>query len=229
MDNCQYRLGSVFNKRITTLYDPFTTMLGFFFTAERNIGSMSFTFQSVAIFFAILWLSSVISGFINFSSAIQKLQVKQSRIGSMMLLIRLAIWTLGFLIAVGAAGIPLDKLSFILGALECLVLVLELQNIVNNLVSGVILAFERPIQIGDQIEVGGRSGTVQEIGVRSSKIKNGPRCRISLFLMAICYRNRSSTGQMHDLNKQVEFTITLPLDVNVQEAKNNNDRYTQKQ
>jgi potassium efflux system protein len=45
-----------------------------------------------------------------------------------------------------------------------------LQNIVNNLVSGLILAFEKPIQIGDIIEVGNRSGTMKEIGVRSSKI-----------------------------------------------------------
>jgi len=46
-----------------------------------------------------------------------------------------------------------------------------LQTIVNNLVSGVILAFERPIQIGDTIEVGPRIGTVKEVGIRSSKLK----------------------------------------------------------
>jgi len=45
-----------------------------------------------------------------------------------------------------------------------------LQNIVNNLVSGLILAFEKPIQIGDIIEVDNRSGTIMEIGIRSSKI-----------------------------------------------------------
>jgi potassium efflux system protein len=203
--------------RDLTLYDPFTTMLGFFFTAERNIGSMSFTFQSVAIFFAILWLSSVISGFINFFFGNPKVAGKQSRIGSMMLLIRLAIWTLGFLIAVGAAGIPLDKLSFILGALG-VGIGFGLQNIVNNLVSGVILAFERPIQIGDQIEVGGRSGTVQEIGVRSSKIKNGQGADI-IIPNGDLLSQPLINWTMHDLNKQVEFTITLPLDVNVQEAK----------
>ena len=48
-----------------------------------------------------------------------------------------------------------------------------LQNIVNNLVSGIILAFEKPVQIGDVIEIGGRSGTIKEIGIRSSKINIG--------------------------------------------------------
>jgi small-conductance mechanosensitive channel len=45
-----------------------------------------------------------------------------------------------------------------------------LQTIINNLVSGVILAFERPIQIGDDIEVGTMSGQVKEVGIRASKI-----------------------------------------------------------
>ncbi|HSY77865.1 MAG TPA: mechanosensitive ion channel domain-containing protein, partial [Bacteroidia bacterium] len=199
--------------RDMTLYDLFTAFLGEFITAQRNIGSMSFTFGSIAVFFAILWLSSVISGFINFFFGNQKVTGKQSKIGSMMLLIRLAIWTVGFLIAVGAAGIPLDKLSFVLGALG-VGIGFGLQNIVNNLVSGVILAFERPIQVGDQIEVGGRAGTVQEIGVRASKIKNGQGADI-IIPNGDLLSQPLINWTMHDLSKQVEFTITVPLDVNV--------------
>jgi potassium efflux system protein len=203
--------------RDLTLYDLFTTFLGVFFRTPRNLGSMSFTFQSIAVFFVILWLSSLLSGFISSFFGSQKVTGKQSKIGSMMLLIRLAIWTAGFLIAVGAAGIPLDKLSFVLGALG-VGIGFGLQNIVNNLVSGVILAFERPIQIGDQIEVGGRAGTVQEIGVRSSKIRNGQGADI-IIPNGDLLSQPLINWTMHDLSKQVEFTITLPLDVNVQEAK----------
>ena len=46
-----------------------------------------------------------------------------------------------------------------------------LQNIVNNLVSGLILMFERPMQIGDTIEVGSLIGRVQRISARSSTIR----------------------------------------------------------
>jgi potassium efflux system protein len=42
---------------------------------------------------------------------------------------------------------------------------------INNLVSGIILAFERPIQIVDEIQVGTHSGTVKKVGVRLSKIQ----------------------------------------------------------
>ena len=47
---------------------------------------------------------------------------------------------------------------------------LGLQSIVNNLVSGIILIFERPFHVGDFIEVAGKAGRVQDIGIRSSKL-----------------------------------------------------------
>ncbi len=47
---------------------------------------------------------------------------------------------------------------------------LGLQSIVNNLVSGIILIFERPFHVGDFIEVAGKSGRVLDIGIRSSKL-----------------------------------------------------------
>jgi small-conductance mechanosensitive channel len=68
-----------------------------------------------------------------------------------------------------ASGIPLDKLTIIIGALG-VGIGFGLQNVVNNLVSGLILAFERPVRVGDTVEVSNRQGTVKEIGIRSTKI-----------------------------------------------------------
>lgn len=45
------------------------------------------------------------------------------------------------------------------------------QKIVNNFISGVILLFERPIKVGDLIEIGETFGQVENIGARSTKIK----------------------------------------------------------
>lgn len=84
-----------------------------------------------------------------------------------------------------------------------------LQNIVNNLVSGIILAFERPIQIGDQIEIGNKSGVVKEIGVRSSKIHNAEGADI-IVPNGDLLSQHLINWTMQDRSKRVEFMIGVP-------------------
>ena len=165
--------------RNLTFYDPFYFVLDFFFSKKREIGSISFTYSSLVLFALILWISSILSRFVNFffDQNRESITKKRTRLGSLTLILRIGIWAAGFLIAIGAAGIPLDKISILIGALG-VGIGFGLQNLVNNLVSGIILAFERPIQIGDLIEIGGRTGVVQEIGVRSSKMDNGEGANI---------------------------------------------------
>lgn len=204
--------------RNLTLYDFATTQFQEFLQAPRTIGNMGFTFRSVLVFLFVIWLSSVISKFINFFFGQEKAQTtKRSRLGSMMLLVRLIIWVVGFLIAVAAAGIPLDKISLLIGALG-VGIGFGLQNIVNNLVSGIILAFERPIQIGDTIEIGNKSGTVKEIGVRSSKIKSGDGADI-IVPNGDLLSQHLINWTLQDRSRRVEFIITVSYNVNIKEVK----------
>jgi potassium efflux system protein len=128
-------------------------------------------------------------------------------------LIRLAIWILGFFIAVAAAGIPIDKLSIMIGALG-VGIGFGLQSIVNNLVSGVIIAFERPIQVGDLIEVGGKLGVVKEIGVRSSKINNNAGADI-IIPNGDLLSQHLINWTMQDRSKQIEFMLGIPYDSDI--------------
>ncbi|HET9432057.1 MAG TPA: mechanosensitive ion channel domain-containing protein, partial [Chitinophagaceae bacterium] len=88
---------------------------------------------------------------------------------SRLLITRLILLTGGFLLAIAASGLPVDKITVILGALG-VGIGLGLQSIVNNFVSGIILIFDRPLRIGDMVEIGDKKGRVKEIGVRSSTI-----------------------------------------------------------
>jgi len=77
-----------------------------------------------------------------------------------------------FLFAVNAGGIALNKFTLITGALGVGV-GFGLQNIINNFVSGLILQFERPIRLGDVVDLGGGvTGPVTRIGIRSSTVQS---------------------------------------------------------
>ena len=62
-------------------------------------------------------------------------------------------------------------LPIVLGALGVGV-GLGLQSVVNNFVSGIILIFDKPIQIGDVINISSESGRVKSMGLRTTKINS---------------------------------------------------------
>ncbi len=154
------------------LNDIIQEWVGNFLTKERGLGQFTFSLSSILIFVGIIWLSMLLGRLVSFIFHGEDSTVVGSRKGkrgSLILFVKLGIYTVGLLIAFAAAGIAMDKLAIVVGALG-VGIGFGLQNIVNNLVSGIILAVEKPMEIGDVIELGTRVGTVKEIGFRSSKI-----------------------------------------------------------
>jgi small-conductance mechanosensitive channel len=94
----------------------------------------------------------------------------RSALSTYTIMINTATLVLFVVIALTVAGIPLSIFTVIGGALA-IGIGFGSQNIVNNFISGLILMAEKPIKIGDIVEVGSTSGTVIEIGVRATSIK----------------------------------------------------------
>ena len=76
----------------------------------------------------------------------------------------------GTIIALMSLGVTTEQFALVLGALG-VGIGFGLRNIIANFISGIIMVFERPIQIGDTIEINNVFGKVQGIGTRSSTVK----------------------------------------------------------
>jgi small-conductance mechanosensitive channel len=90
----------------------------------------------------------------------------QQAIGS---ITRYVVLLVGLLIILQTVGINLTTLNVVAGAVG-IGIGFGLQNIASNFVSGLIILFERPIKIGDRIEVGGVEGDVVSVGARSTTV-----------------------------------------------------------
>jgi small-conductance mechanosensitive channel len=83
---------------------------------------------------------------------------------------RYVILFVGLLIIFQTVGVDLTTLNVLAGAVG-IGIGFGLQNIANNFISGLIILIERPIKVGDRIEVGDVNGDVVTIGARSTTIK----------------------------------------------------------
>ena len=153
------------------VYDPLYTAATRVWNHTVKFGSIQFQIGNVLLFIFILYLSNVLQKYIGFlyGSDGEKPVAHAGKKGGRLVMIRLILIIAGFLIAIAASGLPIDRITIVLGALG-VGIGLGLQNIVNNLVSGIILIFERPFQIGDYIELNGKKGVVRDIGIRSSRM-----------------------------------------------------------
>jgi small-conductance mechanosensitive channel len=156
------------------IYNSVLSVLGDFLTNPRQIGNASFTLGGVLLFFFIIWIAHLLQKYVGYffgdTGSDDEIHNKGQR--SRLLIARLVLLCVGYLLAVAASGVPVDKITIVLGALG-VGIGLGLQNIVNNFVSGIILIFDRPLQIGDVVEIGDKSGRVREIGLRSSTLLTG--------------------------------------------------------
>ncbi len=84
-------------------------------------------------------------------------------------IVRYVVIAIGIVIALQTAGIDLSVITVLAGTLG-IGIGFGLQPVVNNLVSGFIVLFERPVKVGDRVEVGGIAGQVMEVKLRATTI-----------------------------------------------------------
>jgi len=159
---------------IIDMLTPLNEYLTDVLTEPYVFGSISITIGDILTFLLILTISFLITSMVAFfidSGQFQSRYVKLPKgvPAAISLVIRYFIIAAGIILALSSLGVDLSKFNLMAGALG-LGIGFGLQNVISNFVSGLILVFERPILVGDTVEVNNLMGTVKRIGVRSSNI-----------------------------------------------------------
>jgi potassium-dependent mechanosensitive channel len=135
-------------------------------------GFVSISLGDVLAFVATIWVAFLLSRFVRFAleeDVYPRLPLGRGLPYAVSSLLHYVILLLGFLAAIGAMGVDLNRVTLLTGAFGVGV-GFGLQTIVNNFVSGIILLLERPIQVGDAIQMTDLDGEVRRIGIRSTTV-----------------------------------------------------------
>lgn len=142
-------------------------------TAQLIVGSIKFSLGKILLFAITIWAAFIASRIVRFvleEEVYPHMQLAAGLHYSISRMVHYVILLAGFLMAIVLLNFPLTQLTLLVSAVG-VGLGFGLQNIINNFVSGIILLFERPVKVGDVIQMDSTEGVVAHIGIRASIVK----------------------------------------------------------
>jgi small-conductance mechanosensitive channel len=142
-------------------------------TAQWGWGAIQISLGDLVIFALTIWLSFVVASAVRLllsEDVFPRVRLARGLPLAMSLVIQYALILTGFTLALAALGVDLTKLTIVAGAFG-VGAGLGLQNLVNNFASGLILLFERPLHLGDVVQIPGVAGEVRHIGARATLVR----------------------------------------------------------
>jgi len=152
----------------------------FLASAGLTVGEVTISLKAIVLALVVIaatWLVTKLVRFVLDHEILPRLDLRTGVPIAISTIVGYVLVVTGFVLTMAALGIDLTKVTLLAGAVGVGV-GLGLQNIVNNFASGLILMIERPVNVGDQIDVGGVVGEVRRIGVRSSTIRTAQGAEI---------------------------------------------------
>jgi small-conductance mechanosensitive channel len=188
-----------------------------FINYPLEVGEMSISLAAILAFFITIqiaiWISTLLR-YILEKEVFPRSSLKQGVPNTILLMIKFTVTLLGILLAFSAAGIHMDKLAIAMGALG-VGIGFGLQNIISNFISGIILALERPITIGDLIEIPEVSGVVRDIGIRASIVRTWDGSDV-VVPNAELIANKLTNWTFYDRLRRVKVDVRVPFDADTE-------------
>jgi small-conductance mechanosensitive channel len=191
-----------------SLLDPVRDFLYGSLGASVTRGALTISLGDVLAFVITVTLAFLASRFVRFvleEDIYPRLSLARGLPYALSVLIHYAILLLGFLLAVAALGVDMNRVTFLTGAFGVGV-GFGLQSVVNNFVSGIILLLERPIQVGDAIQLGDLEGNVRRIGIRSTTVRTWQGAEV-IVPNATLISDRVTNWTLSDRRRRIDLPI----------------------
>jgi len=201
-------------------------IIQFFHSVKQYLSIRLFTLGSSEItVWTIIYVLGVFAIIIWTSNRIRDLVIRLLARSSTDIGVRQAIGTiaryvvivLGLLVIVQTAGVDLSALTILAGALGIGV-GLGLQNITNNFLSGVIILFERPIKVGDRVQVGDVAGDILRISPRATTVMTNDNISI-VIPNSDFITNRVINWSLTDRNIRIHVPVGVSYSSDVEKVK----------
>jgi small-conductance mechanosensitive channel len=177
-------------------------------SADIGVRWFRISLGAVAACALTIWITLLLSRFLRFllqEEVYHRFHLARGPAYAVSTLVHYVVLLVGFYIAIAALGADMTKFAILAGAVG-VGAGFGLQNVFNNFFSGLILLFERPVQVGDLIQVGDQTGVVRRIGIRASIIALDDKSQLIIpngQLISEKVTNRTFSS----LQKRMELTI----------------------
>lgn len=166
-------LWAVVALRALSISDLVYGWIGATLSASFSLGSLTISVGHVVGFILAVWIAFTLSRFLRFvleEDVFPRVGIVGGVSYAVSTMVHYAVLVVGFFLAIAALGFELSQFAFIAGAVGIGV-GFGLQNIINNFVSGLILLFERPVKVGDTVQLAEHIGKLTQIGLRASVLR----------------------------------------------------------
>ena len=178
--------------------------------ANFGIGSLNLSLQQVLVFLVTVWAAFAISRFLRFlleEDIYHHWQLARGIPQAISTIVHYAVLLIGFFVSLAVLGVDLTKVTILAGAFSVGV-GFGLQTVINNFVCGLILLFERPIKIGDVIQIDTDIGEVLRIGIRACVIRTTDGSEV-IVPNGTIIANKVTNWTFSDRYRAIELPVTV--------------------
>lgn len=202
---------------VRSLKPPFYSFLAFFFALQFL--AVSETIEKVVTAVLVIWivLQAVVAVGILIDYVGKRMFARdddegsRAAVGGIKLFAKIVLWSLGLLTVLSNLGVDVTSLIAGLG-IGGIAIALAAQNILSDLFSSFSIYFDKPFGVGDFIVVGDKKGTVQKIGIKTTRIKALGGEELVMSNQELTSAQIQNFGKLEERRATFSFGVTYETD-----------------